>query len=177
MVCIGLADSWHYQWEDQSCFCWPSVLHWETLGTVMTSLEVGGQGPGQPPGRTDDFSDCKFSQPQTFKHILSDTSSEIGEIGDGLQPIILSRITFIKSPQMSVPERGQTDWLPLFSVGSLFQFFPLPVQWPSLSLSPGSPRLKAKLTITHRARNCHFSSAFLHILLQETPRYALYSHY
>ena len=79
----------------------------------MTSLEVGGQGPVQPPGRTDDFSDCKFSQPQTFKHILSDTSSEIGEIGDGLQPIILSRITFIKSPQMSVPERGQTGWLPL----------------------------------------------------------------
>ena len=83
------------------------------LGNCDDQSGGGRDGPGQPPGRTDDFSDSKFSQPQTLKHILSDTSSEIGEIGDGLQPIILSRITFIKSAQMSVPERGQTGWLSL----------------------------------------------------------------
>ena len=52
------------------------------LGNCDDQSGGGREGSVQPPGRTADFSDSKFSQPQTFKHILSDTSSEIGEIGD-----------------------------------------------------------------------------------------------
>ena len=149
--------------------------------------QTGGVRRGRPATREDGRFLCRQVQSTSnFQAYLEwwhiGDRGDVGRIAMQTYPIsILSWITFIKCGQVSVPERGQTGSATLLTtVRSLFQFFPLPAQWPSLPLSHclRTVTLPVKLTITERAINWHFSFAFLHIFVAGDSKICtMYIHY